>query len=254
MSCDIQRIAVVRIGLLLLSLLFFSFTNAEPLRVGSLAYDPPFAVEADKQGHFFGFEIDIMLEVCRRIQANCSFLPLTFPEIFTSLMANQIDLGLASISITEDRQQTFLFSTPYLTSSVRFIALAKSAINNESNLIGKKVGAVRGSIFKSVVLAKLGNDVRIIEYPTLLEELQALSNKEVDGIIADTGTAKYWVATNSAMLKLVGQPINVGIGYGIMTTKTKAALIARINNALFAMEKDGTYLKIYNRYFLNLTQ
>lgn len=244
----------MRIGLLLLSLLIFPLANAETLRVGTIDYDPPFVVGADKKGHFFGFDVDIMMEVCRRIQATCNFLPMTFASIFTNLLAGRIDLGLASISITDDRKQTFLFSVPYLTSGAQFVSLAKSGINNENDIIGKKVGSVQGSIFKAVVLAKLGNDVRIVEYQTLNEELQALSNENVDALIADTGTAKYWVATNSGMLKLVGQEIPVGIGYGIMANKTSTELIARINNALLSMENDGTYLKIYNRYFLNLSQ
>ena len=41
----------------------------------------------------------------------------------------------------------------------------------------------------------------------------------------------------------------MGEGYAIMAHKNNSDLIKKINQALLDMEQDGTYLRIYNRYF-----
>ncbi|HAT9397002.1 TPA: transporter substrate-binding domain-containing protein, partial [Legionella pneumophila subsp. pneumophila] len=40
-----------------------------------------------------------------------------------------------------------------------------------------------------------------------------------------------------------------GSGYGIIALKNQSALIDKINHILLEMEKDGSYLRIYNEYF-----
>ncbi|RYW67113.1 ABC transporter substrate-binding protein, partial [Legionella pneumophila] len=50
-------------------------------------------------------------------------------------------------------------------------------------------------------------------------------------------------------LKLIGDKIPIGSGYGIIALKNQSALIDKINHILLEMEKDGSYLRIYNEYF-----
>ncbi|KTD24194.1 MULTISPECIES: transporter substrate-binding domain-containing protein [Legionella] len=239
----------MRFLLLLLTLLVCSPVSAEIIRIGTLPYDPPFEIQADKQGHFWGFDVDIMTEICHRITADCRFIPLTFTKIFTELVAGNIDLGLGAISITETREETFLFSLPYLASNGQYVTTTVSPINNIADIQEKRVGSVQGTLFKALILERFNDLVQIIEYPTISATFHALSTRKVDVVITDEETAKHWVATSSTLFKLVGKSIPVGIGYGIMANKKSPGLIKRINKALLEMENDGTYLKIYNRYF-----
>lgn len=243
----------MRFLILLLTLLIFTITKAQPLRVGTIPYNPPFEIEADKAGHFFGFDVDIMDEICNRLQADCHFIPLKFENIFSELAAGHIDLGLAAISIVESREQNFLFSLPYMASSGQFLTKSTSPISSLDDIQGKKIGLTEGTIFKAIVLTSFGKQARIYEYPTLQAVLQALSNNKVDVIIDDEEAAKNWVATNNKLFKLVGEGIPIGVGYGIMANKKDQDLINRVNKALLEMEEDGHYLKIYNRYFAKLS-
>ncbi|CEG62296.1 transporter substrate-binding domain-containing protein [Legionella micdadei] len=242
----------MRFLFLLLALLLCSPIKAEIIRVGTLPYDPPFEIEADKDLHFFGFDIDIMTEICNRIQADCRFIPLNFIKIFTELAAGNIDLGLGAISITESREETFLFSLPYLASSGQYVTTTASSIRNIEDIREKRVGSVQGTLFKALVLEKFHNLVQIIEYPAITSAFQALSKNKVGVVITDEETARHWVSINSTMFKLLGSSIPVGIGYGIMANKKSSDLIGRVNKALLDMENDGTYLKIYNRYFAKI--
>ncbi|MCE3045502.1 transporter substrate-binding domain-containing protein [Legionella sp. 16cNR16C] len=228
-------------------LLFSSVLHAETLTVGTLPYAPPFEMAADKSNHFFGFDIDIMEEVCRRIQADCQFIPMTFEQLMVKTYSGEINLSIAAITITDDRKESYLFSLPYLPSSGQLLTSTKSPINAFNDLAGKKVGSEKGTIFKEMLLEKFNSNIQIIEYSTQPEIFQALSNNEIDALILDEGSSKYWSANGD--FKLIGPEMKIGIGYGIMANKSEQALVDRINKALLSMENDGTYVKIYSQYF-----
>nr|WP_302473906.1 transporter substrate-binding domain-containing protein [Legionella sp. PL877] len=226
----------------------FSNIEARTISIGTLIYNPPFEVSADQKDHFLGFDIEIMAAICLRIQSTCHFKPLTFAELFVELLAKKIDLALGAISITKERQESFLFSLPYLASNGQFITTIDSDVNTIEDIRRKRIGLVQGTLFKALVFEKFGFQANVIEYPTLSGVFQAMAEGKVDVLIADTEAVKYWV-TNNAMFKLVGDSIPIGIGYGIMANKDSSDLIKQINEALLDMETDGSYLKIYKRYF-----
>ncbi|KTD22771.1 arginine 3rd transport system periplasmic binding protein [Legionella lansingensis] len=239
--------------ILFMAVLFFPALHAKSILIGTLPYAPPFAMAADSKEDFFGFDIELMNEICTRIKITCKFKPLKVPELFSELLEGKIDLAMAAISITESRQDDFLFSLPYLTSNAQFLTNSGSELNSIEDIRNKKVGIEKGTLFKMVVLEQFSNEAQIIEYPSIDEAFKGLTNNEVDILIMDAGAAKYWAATATPDFKLVGDKIPVGVGYGIMANKKSQALIDQINKALMDMEADGTYLKIYKRYFTLLS-
>ena len=227
-----------------------SLAQAQTLKIATTADNPPFSTKADQKNHFYGFDLDIMEEVCKRIGVTCKYSSMLFDNLFPALDSNQIDIAIASIVITPTRQENFLLSLPYLASHVQFIANQESAINSPDDIKNKRVGVRQGTPFKHVVdMLYSAHQVTIIEYPFVPNLLEALSNKKVDVILMDKDSAQYWYANNSNLYKLVGPPIPFGGGYGIMARKGSDDLILKINAAILQMESDGTYLKIYTRYF-----
>ena len=242
----------MRLLVLILTLFFNQLLFAQKLIIGTLAFYPPFVTLADKQ-HFYGFDIDIMQEICKRLQTECTFKAIQFSELFPSLAAKKIDLAVAGITITPERSASYLFSLPYLTSGAQFMTKASSALNNLEDIKGKKVGVVLGTIFSATVHDLFKESVTTIEYKNQQEQMQALDNEQIDAVLFDAASAGYWTANNNNLFKLVGPNIPSGYGYGIMTTNDNGALISKINLILENMEKDGSYLKIYSNYFGNMT-
>lgn len=56
--------------------------KAQSLAIGIVAYDPPFSMNADKN-HFFGFDIELITELCKQIKAQCQFKTMLFNELFS---------------------------------------------------------------------------------------------------------------------------------------------------------------------------
>ncbi len=236
---------------LLFLMLWFalSLSYAQNLTIGTTSQNPPFNSLADQKDHFYGFDIDIMGEICNRIQARCQFIPLLFNSLFTQLSTENIDLAIAAIVITPYRQQEFLFSLPYLESRGQFITLQQSNINTLENIPNKKIGTRLGTPFKELAFSLYKNSVTLVDVLDIADLMDSLNNKTIDVALMDAEAAKNWVMNNSNVYKLIGAPIPVGGGYGIMANPNQGALISQINQALLHMEDDGTYLKIYTRYF-----
>lgn len=235
--------------LLLITLLIAPCSYAKTYLIGTSSDNPPFSNIASQHDEFFGFDIDMMTEICKRIQIKCKFKPHLFNNLFGNLKTGAIDLAIAAIIITPDREENFLFSLPYLESDARFITLQQSPIQNPNDIDGKTVGTRLGTPFKNLAVKLYKNKITLLDYPSIPIMLDALSNNKVDVILIGDEPAKFWMVNNSGVYKLVGSKIPIGKGYGIMANKGQDQLMEQINQALLSMEKDGTYLKIYTRYF-----
>ncbi len=239
----------MRLLTILCLLCHFTLSAAETLKIGVHAFTPPLSMVADKEGDYNGFSVEIMTTICKRLKANCTFQSIIFPKMFAALEAKQIDLAVSNITITKAREKLWLFSLPYLTSPAQFIVRGDSKINNINELFTKKIGVQQSSDFIPFLKGIYGDSVKLVVYPQAAQELAALTNKEVDAVIADGQIAEYWRSNNSKLFKLLGKPMPLGLGYGIMALKSSEALIARIDKILVDIRADGTYLKIYNTYF-----
>ncbi len=238
--------------IMFLVLLFLPFTTTFALVFGVTANYPPFSSLADKQNHFYGFEPDIIQAICSRIHESCQFKPMVVNDIPSALLSNTIDFAAAAIIIPSKPNPLYLFSLPYLTSSVQALIEKNSKIKKNEDLIGKTIGIRRFfgvEAFKEFLLKRWHNQITIQEYPGLGELTEALNDHIVDAVITNSAAIEFWAINNSNTYALVGEKIPYGNGYGIMTHLGNEVLINRINQAINDMMKDGTYLTIYSRYF-----
>ena len=234
--------------LCLASFLINTHLFATQITIATNAFDPPFETAADNKGHFYGFEIDLMSGICKRLQLTCLYKSLTFENILKQTKAGDVDIAVDGISITFEREKTYLFSLPYMASKAKLLTLSSSPINNITQVEGKRLGVETGTVFIELAQSMFPN-VKLIEYPTQSDLFQAVADEKVDIICLDAVTADFWVNNNNGLFKTASEGITVGIGYGIMANKKQAELIGAMNKALLQMENDGSYLEIYKRYF-----
>ncbi len=221
---------------------------AEKLIIGTSPFNPPMEIRATANNVFTGFEIDLLNEICRRINATCVYEPMTFEDIMKAVATGKADLGIDGFFITQERLASYLFSRPYLQTQAQLLTTVDSNIDNTNVNTGKRIGVEAGTVFKSILEQKYDN-VKVISYDNQQNMLRDLAEQDIDLVMLDFIGAAYWVHTNPDNFKLIGKAIPFGTGYGIIANLNQGALISRINNALDAMEKDGTYLSIYSRYF-----
>lgn len=227
-------------------------TYAKPILIGIPEYAPPFVSSSSGGKYFYGFYVDLMNIICKQIRTPCEYRGMDIGELYSNLDNGNIDLILVPAPIASTSNGNHIFSLPYLESRAQFITTkAHSDIQAISDLKGKKVGVMKYTLYEALIEASYHNLFVLIEFTSVMDMANALTNEEIDAVILTDRVAKYVAYNTPAELKLVGDKIPLGNGYGIIALKKNAPLIKKINSALLKMEEDGSYLNIYNTYFSN---
>ncbi len=225
---------------------FLAYGN--PLTVGILRFAPPFS-SADNNNHYFGFSVDLMDEICKRINETCTYKATDLDTQFKDLDEGVIDITFLPSPLPSTEPTNYIFSLPYISSNGQFMALKSSNINSVDDIKNKKIGALQATFIQYNVLPNYTAKENIKAYSKITSLIEALSNHDIDAALVNASVAKYLLNNTLKGFQLVGKPIVIGNGYGIIALKKNAAVIDKINKALLQIETDGTYLTIYNKYF-----
>ncbi|OGV47585.1 MAG: hypothetical protein A3F46_00650 [Legionellales bacterium RIFCSPHIGHO2_12_FULL_42_9] len=236
---------------------FLSISYSQTLKIGTSGDNPPFSYFSDSHNNFCGFEIDIMMEVCARLHAQCKFQAIVVSDVLKLFADNKVDLVIAAIiepPANAPDAVDFVFSTPYLPSSAQFLVRADSNIQTLQNIRYKAVGVRLGSLFggtlfKDYLLSLYNKQLSVTSYLEMCDVIDALQNQMVQAVFSNTEAIHYWYMINKDHFRVVGDPFPIGNGYTIMGKRGDEQLITDINKALHSMEQDGTYTTLYDRYF-----
>ena len=93
---------------------------------------PPFA-EKSADGNWVGWEIEIINAVCAAMNEECEIVPVAWDGIIPALLAKKMDVIMASMSITAEREKTIMFSDKYYNTPAVIVAVrlppSKSALS-----------------------------------------------------------------------------------------------------------------------------
>lgn len=229
--------------------LFTLFSQGASLTVGVMKYAPPFSSPINNGSQYYGFSIDLMNKLCKHINKECIYKGVDLGSEINELNQGIIDLSFSPNPISINISNHLIYSLPYMSSNLQFITYKDSNISSIEQLYNRKIGVLKDTLLQHLLRSKYGSVNTIIQYNKLANMISALTEKKLDAILVNDSVAKYYVNSSSSQIKFIGNKIRLGFGYGILALKKNEQLITEINNALIEMESDGTYLKIYNRYF-----
>lgn len=238
-----------RISIYFLLLLVFPWSYAQTLNIAVSGDNPPFNARIDQHNHFYGFDVELMDGICKRMGVECRYTAMSLSEMFVAVENNMVDLAIDSIIITSSRSQSFLFSQPYLSSRVRFMVRKDSSYQSPDDLKGKVIGMRKSNPFQKFLMQFFKTNVQVQAFNLKSDVIEALSDKTIDAILINNISAEYWAANDANQFRLLGAPIPFGDGFGIMANKDQPDLIAKINVIMQQMENDGFYKSIYTHYF-----
>lgn len=219
----------------------------DTLRIGTEGAFPPFN-NLTASGDLEGFDIDIARALCEEMQAECEFVTQDWDGIIPALQANRFDAIVASMSITEERQQQVDFTEPYYTNSLVFVA-PKDVELDPADLSDKAIGVQEGTI--SAIFAEENYpDADIRAYPSQLEAYADLESGRVDTVLTDFGVQYDWINSDAgACCEFKGDPVASDDRIGIALRKGDTELRDRFNAAIEAIRENGKYAEINAQYF-----
>lgn len=228
--------------------------NAE-IRLGldSAPY-PPF-YEADSNGEFVGWEIEIGNALCEAMQEDCEWVGVAWDGIIPALLANKIDAIIGSMSITAERKKTIDFSNKYYSTPAAIIAAKSSDIDGSPESIkGKIIGVQVSTTHQNYVEATYESMADSVKtYQDFNDHNQDLVSGRLDAVVGDSLAFADFLASGEGegyeiKASLSNEEI-FGLGVGAGIRKGEDELREKFNAAIKQIREDGTYEAISSKYF-----
>lgn len=161
--------------------------------VGTSADNPPY--EFMKDGEIVGFDVDLITEIGKHLGKKIEFKNMEFHSLLAALSSGNVDMVLAGLSITPDRQGRVDFSIPYTSATIAVLYRRQDGFKESADMMDKKVGAQLGTIY-SIVAHDLAVkcQCKVSALSSNLHLVEELKSKRLDAIILEEAQADKFVA------------------------------------------------------------
>ena len=203
---------------------------------------PPY--EYYEGGEVVGIDAEIAAAIAEKLGMTLEIEDMAFDSIVTSVSTGKADMGVAGMTVTEDRLQNVNFSDPYATATQVVILREDSDIQDVAGLEGKTVGVQLGTT--GDLFAEDIKDVTVERYNKGFEAVQALSQEKIDAVIIDQEPAKVFVEENEGLI-ILDEAYTVE-EYAIAIAKDNTELLEQVNAALAELKESGKLDEIIGKY------
>ncbi|MEH6562549.1 MAG: transporter substrate-binding domain-containing protein [Marinobacter sp.] len=223
--------------------------SAETLRVATDPSFVPFEMLDQETGEMIGFDMEIIAEVAERAGFDYKINTMDFNGIIPALQTGNVDIAIAGITITDEREKIVDFSDPYYDSGLRILIRQDNEdVTEISDLEGLKIGSKIGSTSYDYLKKNLDENDGVTPYPGSSDMYMALMSGAVDAVFYDAPNVGYFARTKGeGKVKTVGE-LYEGQQYGI-ALKNGSEWVDEVNEAIASMKEDGTYKTIYEKWF-----
>ncbi len=191
-----------------------------------------------------GIDAEMAAAVAEKLGMELQIEDMEFESIIPAINSGKADIGVAGMTVTEDRLVNVNFSDPYTTATQVIIVQEGSEIAGNDDLAGKTIGVQLGTT--GDIFAEDVEGATIERYNKGMDAVQALANGIIDAVIIDNEPAKQFVSKAEG-LKILDEEF-VTEEYAIAIAKDNEELLEKVNTALEELTADGTIQSIIDKY------
>lgn len=221
------------------------------LVIGVNTYNPPICFY-NNQNEIIGFDIDIFKEIANIMNIEVEFRSIVPTEVNELINTGAIDCIASGFSYSDERNETYELTRPYLRNAVVILTLRSKNIRTMEDLKGKKIGGQKGSL--GAYLIKNNPDIMSQihslndSYDNIPLIVGDLKNYGVDACVGDISTMAEFLNKEPDIYTLIEQAIALDF-YVYALKKGNKALKTEIENVLSKLEKKGVLEKISRKWF-----
>ena len=245
------------------------------IKIGTEGAYPPWN-GTNAAGELEGAEIDLVRDLCARMNAECELVAQDWDGIIPALQNGKYDAIMAGMSITEERMQVINFSQGYANEPASFSVLKSSSLaalghsgkvnmdalnakskgllaSLKSTLKGATVGVQGSTTHENFVKQVLGDSVTMKSYDTQENLELDLSVGRIDAALSDQGSMEKFMESEKGKEivfigpGLGGGPFGEGVGVGLRKSDTD--LLKMFNKAIDEARADGTLAEHFTKWF-----
>ena len=210
-----------------------------------------FKIVEDGKEKTVGFDIDISNEIAKDLGVELKIVETNLKGILLDLENGNIDLGMAALSPTPEREKTIDFSDIYYTSTQSILVDAKKVdeFKDLSSFSNKKVGVQSTSIQEQIAKEQMP-DAKLITLEKLPQIILDLNGGNIDAAILETPVAEGYVKQfpNLAIAKVTVP--NESNGSAIAVKKGNPKLLEAVNKTIKRLKDEG----LIEQFVINSTE
>ena len=223
----------------------------DELVVGTEAAFAPFEFFDEKTGKITGFDAELIQAVAKEIgYKKCTLVHMDFDALIPAVNSGKADAAISAVTINDTRKRVVLFTQPYYKSGLACIVRKEvKDVKAFEDLKGKNI-AVQKDTTGEVYARQLEEKGAVIKaFASNDQALTELKNGKADAVVCDLPVLQYFLKNGgSAFATLVGSPLT-SEEYGILIGKKKPEMQKALDKALDNLKRNGTYGKLYEKWF-----
>jgi ABC-type amino acid transport substrate-binding protein len=221
---------------------------AGELKVGISADNSPMIFQ--QEGRFVGIEADNAKAVGGILGQEIKFVNMPFNKLIPALQSGQIDVIMSAMTVTSQRSEQVLFTTPYVDVGQMAITTTEKVGRFANTWAlrrdGVRVGVEPGTTGAQYVESELKH-AQVKNYENSAAAFAALRHNEIDVYIHDAPTSWQLATSNNNDLISLYKPLTKEqLAWAVR--KDDAHLAELLNKALQSMKSNGTLRYILNRW------
>jgi len=216
---------------------------------GTSADYPPYE-SIDAEGNFVGFDMDLMRAVAEKLGVEVEFQDMPFDSLIAAVQEGKIDVVIAAMQSTPERDETVDFSMDYRPTKDAFLGAADSAIELATGLdaAGYSIGAQTGTVQESwvqeaLVGAGLTAADQVFSYERADQGGLDVQNGRLDLLLIDAEPA-IALAEQLGLKILLITDSTAASGKAIAMPEGETALKAELDAIIQGLVDDGTMAQI----------
>lgn len=199
-----------------------------------------------------GFDIDFIKAVMEEAGMDYEVKNTGWDTMLSSVkQGTEYQAGLSSVSITDERKETYDYSIPYFESTNMIMVKEGSPIKSALDLKDKVVAVQTATTADDLMSGIMGVDNSSLKrFDSNAVALMELNGGGADAVVADIAIIREYIKNNPDQ-KLTGILDQTNFGseyYGILLPKG-SELKAKLDPAIKKVLENGKYAEIYKTWF-----
>ena len=220
------------------------------LRVGMDPGYMPFEL-TNQKGEIIGFDVDMAKRMAKAMGVELEIVSTAWDGIIPALLTDKFDIIMSGMTLTQERNLSINFAFPYIVIGQSILVNNKvegiksyKDLNDPKYTVGSKLGTTGEQATKRMI-----SKAKYISYETEQEGVMEVTNGKIDAFIYDLPfQSAAFVQRGEGKVYHLDKPFTYEpLAWGVR--RGDFDYINWLNNFINQIRSDGTYDKIYAKWF-----